>query len=529
MNYEKNIEIPFGAKDSELKGWECTIPEGFTAEIKDGKVIVREKASEDERIRRQLINVCNDYLNGDYSAKPCLNDIKWLKNLLEKQKEQKPAECGEDERIRKWMINQLSAVINTESAKEFDPTGYEMAIKALSWLEKQKINTEGDFGRGYDCGYEACLNSHGAEWFEKQKEKSEKLIIPEKENEAMKAIESIIRVHGKTQGEWIAGYDMDTLVVHLRKAFAALEKQKEIPMSDSTKMIKMWDEEKKILERMYLRGDTWRLIAYNAFIDGLAKGTCVKSEKQEEQKPAEYGDDVAEEAEEYTGKVDCGEYGVAVTEAYIAGVLSERNRKPAEWSEEDETCLTNILIMLQEYVIHHYSKDDVNKSVDWLKSLPERFNLQPKQEWSEEDITNGWTGVNLERYLSCLQKLGTGNPQQPETINSKWFKEHCRPQPREEIYQSAKHDLAIRFMNYLDENRPEGKMGLSNGECEDIDKAFKEYDWAKIMRYVEKYRSSWKPSEEQMEALKWLVEYMSPSEKYIVIVKNLYEQLKKLM
>ena len=65
MNYEKNIEIPFGAKDSELKGWECTIPEGFTAEIKDGKVIVREKASEDERIRRQLINVCNDYLNGE--------------------------------------------------------------------------------------------------------------------------------------------------------------------------------------------------------------------------------------------------------------------------------------------------------------------------------------------------------------------------------------------------------------------------------------------------------------------------------
>lgn len=40
-------------------------------------------------------------------------------------------------------------------------------------------------------------------------------------------------------------------------------------------------------------------------------------------------------------------------------------------------------------------------------------------------------------------------------------------------------------------------------------------------------RKDWKPSEEQMEALKWLVEYVSPSEKYIVIVKNLYEQLKK--
>lgn len=36
--------------------------------------------------------------------------------------------------------------------------------------EELKINTEGDFARGYDCGYECCLNSHGAEWFEKQKE-----------------------------------------------------------------------------------------------------------------------------------------------------------------------------------------------------------------------------------------------------------------------------------------------------------------------------------------------------------------------
>ena len=43
------------------------------------------------------------------------------------------------------------------------------------YLEKQKVNTDGDFARGYDCGYECCLNSHGAEWFEKQKEKKHKL------------------------------------------------------------------------------------------------------------------------------------------------------------------------------------------------------------------------------------------------------------------------------------------------------------------------------------------------------------------
>lgn len=57
-----------------------------------------------------------------------------------------------------------------------------------------------------------------------------KVILERKESEderIRKAIESIIRVYGKTQGEWLAGYDMDTLVVHLRDAFAYLERQKE--------------------------------------------------------------------------------------------------------------------------------------------------------------------------------------------------------------------------------------------------------------------------------------------------------------
>lgn len=44
------IEIPFGAFDSETIGWTYTIPEGFTAKIEDGKIIVEKKESNDERI-----------------------------------------------------------------------------------------------------------------------------------------------------------------------------------------------------------------------------------------------------------------------------------------------------------------------------------------------------------------------------------------------------------------------------------------------------------------------------------------------
>ena len=113
---------------------------------------------------------------------------------------------------------------------------------------------------------------------------------------------------------------------------------------------------------------------------------------------------------------------------------------------------------------------------------------QKPAEWSEEDKHNLNSVINLVHattdgaWGSCI---GDGI--------EKWLKS-LRPQSKDEIYKEkdnafklGKHQLAIQFMNYLDENRPEGKMSLSNGECEDIDKAFKENDWAKILRYAEKY------------------------------------------
>lgn len=77
---------------------------------------------------------------------------------------------SKDERIRKWifdLVNNMSFENLTESERAKNE---EWREKVLAYLEKQKVNIEGDFGRGYDCGYEACLHSHGAEWFEKQKE-----------------------------------------------------------------------------------------------------------------------------------------------------------------------------------------------------------------------------------------------------------------------------------------------------------------------------------------------------------------------
>lgn len=79
MDYEKkNIEIPFGAFDSELGCFEYTIPDGYEAEIKDGKVIVRKAESEDEKIRGAIIDHLKDHNLTEWLA--------WLEKQGDKDK-----------------------------------------------------------------------------------------------------------------------------------------------------------------------------------------------------------------------------------------------------------------------------------------------------------------------------------------------------------------------------------------------------------------------------------------------------------
>lgn len=127
----KEIEIPFGAKDSELCGWEYTIPEGMEATIVDNKIVVKKKDSEGERIRKALIQYLKDYPNlpnGSY----CRDDffawlekqgakvsaIEGLETELEKQGEQKLAWSEEDETAlcdALWCCKQAASIAKDEN------------------------------------------------------------------------------------------------------------------------------------------------------------------------------------------------------------------------------------------------------------------------------------------------------------------------------------------------------------------------------------------------------------------------------
>lgn len=107
-----------------------------------------------------------------------------------------------------------------------------------------------------------------------------------------------------------------------------------------------------------------------------------------------------------------------------------------------------------------------------------------------------------------------------------WLKS-LRPQPQQ--------NMSIGFMIYLDEHRPDGKMCLSNAECNEIETAFKNQSWDTIIRYIEKYQPHWKPSNEQINYLGAAVieaqrrhnESTDGFPRYRVL-KELYEQLLKL-
>lgn len=170
-----------------------------------------------------------------------------------------------------------------------------------------------------------------------------------------------------------------------------------------------------------------------------------------------------------------------------------RPQKPAERSEEDDKMRLEAIRVLESGCERYIKESGCLPSwhivIAWLKSL----RPQPKQEWSEDDENK------LNHILEIVHIASGTEASVDEKEELESFLQSLRPQPRKEIYQAARHDLAIKFMNYLDENRPERKMSLSSGECEDIDKAFKENNWAKILEYANKYK--WKPSEEDLKDL----------------------------
>ena len=144
------------------------------------------------------------------------------------------------------------------------------------------------------------------------------------------------------------------------------------------------------------------------------------------------------------------------------------DQKPTEWSEEDKEMIERLIRHTQkefdELCNDRYGhqeiisdlKESCRERMNWLenrlKSLPERFNLQPRQDWSEEDS---------KRYISIGTTLETSEVLSKEDYdaNMAWLRElvnarkysslnpHWKPSEEQMNYLCAAVDAAIRKHN----------------------------------------------------------------------------------
>lgn len=190
--------------------------------------------------------------------------------------------------------------------------------------------------------------------------------------------------------------------------------------------------------------------------------------------------------------------------------LEKQGEQNHAWSEEDELMIKDAIHWINEFQKSNRCKDenDMQNSVtceNWLKSLQDRVQLQPKQEWSEED----------ERiYQSIVDDTVQEN--QLDSNQLAWIKslkDRVLPQSKQEwneVSDSMIEGIKIAILDYYDKENAEEII-----------------DWLKSL----KPQNHWKPSEEQLEALWNAIPHIPNSEKdldTITELSALYEELKSL-
>ena len=258
------------------------------------------------------------------------------------------------------------------------------------------------------------------------------------------------------------------------------------------------------------------------------------------------------------------------TQQVIAGKMPQ---KPAEWSKNDTVFLNEIIDFFENKT--NRLQHDLDMYAHWLKSLPERFVLQPKQkqndyitphkeffkfiydrlinvhkenpnvdymrsfkerlnnlsfgekqEWSEED----------ERIRKAI--LGFLNPDKGGTKYSSyaelvwwsnWLKNlHGRFNPQPKAEWSENDEKKINFLSRLIEFQvKDDEYCFGDGRLISKQEAI---EMLKSLRPVSKESlQSWKPSEEQMDALQRAVNKLAKTDVAdSVRLSIIYDNLKKL-
>ena len=155
-----------------------------------------------------------------------------------------------------------------------------------------------------------------------------------------------------------------------------------------------FDFEKKELKKIHMIDEDKAEMDYcfTKMMNG-EKVTPAWSEDDEEYNGEDYGIDSLYHAqrilEKTLGEVDGYQTddGILSHKCAISAVKKLYGQKSATWSKEDENHVISLLERLEGLCRNEFERTRfaINEDQDWLKSLKDKVQPQPKQEWSEED------------------------------------------------------------------------------------------------------------------------------------------------
>lgn len=336
------------------------------------------------------------------------------------------------------------------------------------------------------------------EALEKAREIKEKIMSSHLSNESPKAIseyiDTIIPQLAESEDERIrrcievALTDVDEqrfkdFGTTLKECIVYLEKQKEPEnVSASTMAPSCWEIKQKEQRPDFLIYDKdLDKAAREFYLSGGADSSVDSTGLVPIVRMAEFGATWMKERMEKEQKpADYNEYKMLIDGAREHGRIEGRKevidhpeeygltwQKPVEWSEADEEMLDAMIDIVSNSLYEPLCPRE--GMLAWLKNLPERFSLEPKHEWSEED----------EEVMEDLYNF----------VISGFIQDHIH----ETRWKPWKTTLERNRQNRLKSLRP-----------------------------------SWKPSEEQMKALKNSA-YGTYQNGDGPVLRGLYEQLEKLM
>ena len=355
-----DVEIPFGAKDSELQEASYYIPEGFHAEIESNRVVIKrgkQKPVEWHREDEQNLNACLGYIPDEFLRR-WLTDIIHVKYDKPADKVEPKFKVGDKIKLAKepnYPAREIIAIKN--NAYYFDELVHLPFTEQDNWkLVEQKPNkcmyseynyTDEDRKVLCDGCEEDCELKKKPEWSEDERIRKEIICL----------IEGVYK-----------GSITDYSKAERDRYVAYLEKQ---------------GEQKTVVIPKFRIGDIIRW----------------KKADSVEYTIKEIND---------KGYINTANGIMDISQTDIEFELVEQ--KP-DWSEEDEAVLDALIRRLKGedvYVSPHLA-------AECLKSLKDRVQPQPKQEWSEEDETvlnnliyalaNDRIGNNRDEYVDWLKSL----------------------------------------------------------------------------------------------------------------------------